>query len=465
MSLIRWLRVLCVASLGMLGGGALAEPIATVEVTDGTVFVVRASGKRSIVAPGSALEVGDTISTEKDSYARLRFTDGGEMAVSPSSSLQVSDYHYQAHQPAQDNLALRLLKGGVRNLTGLIGKRGNQDAYRLEGGTATIGIRGTDFIARLCDADCAAHAGDAANSGGKEKALPAVDNPIVARLAGAEGQTRVTPLAGQSRPLNVGDPVYRGDTVDSSASGSATLVLSDETRVVLTAGSSYQLTSYRYNAKAPGSGSMVTDLLKGGLRVVTGLIGKHNPQQVKFETVTATVGIRGTVFDLASAPSDSDPQSYDPAPGDLQPGGQALFVSTREGETEVGSGASRRRVPSGQTVYVAAPGAPPMLLAELPRFLRNHPAPKPELLKIDMRELFGDDGRAMGESGLYVEVKDGRVALTQKNGEQIRIDAGETGFAGPEGRRLFKMGATPSFLGRDRYLRDLHVDPASCRAN
>jgi hypothetical protein len=34
-------------------------------------------------------------------------------------------------------------------LTGLIGKRGNQEAYRLQTATATIGIRGTQFIAEL----------------------------------------------------------------------------------------------------------------------------------------------------------------------------------------------------------------------------------------------------------------------------------------------------------------------------
>lgn len=459
-------RKLWVASLLalLLAQGAFAAPIATVEITDGTVYVARASGKRSIVATGSTVEAGDTLTTEKNSYARLRFTDGGELAVRPSSSLLVSNYHFQELQPVKDTLVMRLLKGGIRNLTGLIGKRGNENAYRLDGGTATIGIRGTDFVARICEADCAqdSKAGDT----GKKSVVPASANPIAARLFNAEGQAMVTPMGGPSRPLKVGDPVYRGDTVESAAPGFATLVFSDETRVVLSAGSRYMMTTYRYKANAPDSGSMITDLIKGGLRVVSGLFGKRKPLQVKFDTVTATVGIRGTNFDLVCAPSgNKNPQDYTPDSNVALPCDQALYASTRDGEIEIKSGQHTLVVPKGQTGYVDAPGAIPLLLAETPGFMRDNSAPKPELLEIDFTQLFGLDGKNMSEPGLYVNVKDGRVEMTQQNGQQITLNAGETGFAGPEGTELFRLGSTPSFLDRDAYLRDLHVDPLSCRAN
>ena len=60
------LWVVSLATL-LLAHGALAAPIATVEITDGTVFVARSSGKRSIVATGSTVEAGDTPTTEKNS--------------------------------------------------------------------------------------------------------------------------------------------------------------------------------------------------------------------------------------------------------------------------------------------------------------------------------------------------------------------------------------------------------------
>lgn len=129
---------------------AIADPIATLESVDGTVHVVRASGKRQLLANGSTLEAGDVLSTERDSYAKLRFADGAEVALRPASRLAVDDYRFDQAKPAEDAALLRLIKGGLRTVTGLIGKRGNQDAYRLQGGTATIGIRGTEFVARLC---------------------------------------------------------------------------------------------------------------------------------------------------------------------------------------------------------------------------------------------------------------------------------------------------------------------------
>ena len=42
----------------------------------------------------------------------------------------------------------------MRTVTGLIGKRGNMDGYRLTTPTAVAGIRGTGFGATFCNQDC-----------------------------------------------------------------------------------------------------------------------------------------------------------------------------------------------------------------------------------------------------------------------------------------------------------------------
>src|SRR5690606_28908415 len=44
----------------------------------------------------------------------------------------------------------RLVKGALRTVTGFIG-RSNRDAYKVNTATATIGIRGTEYTARLTD--------------------------------------------------------------------------------------------------------------------------------------------------------------------------------------------------------------------------------------------------------------------------------------------------------------------------
>ena len=46
-----------------------------------------------------------------------------------------------------------MLKGGIRAVTGYIGKR-NRDAYKVHTAVATIGIRGTGHNTRICAGDC-----------------------------------------------------------------------------------------------------------------------------------------------------------------------------------------------------------------------------------------------------------------------------------------------------------------------
>ena len=49
---------------------------------------------------------------------------------------------------------MRLLKGGLRTVTGLIGKRGDQDVYKIGTSTATIGIRGSTGESHHCESNC-----------------------------------------------------------------------------------------------------------------------------------------------------------------------------------------------------------------------------------------------------------------------------------------------------------------------
>lgn len=112
----------------------------------GPLFAVASSGAKRVLSVGSEVEQGDTLITEVKTYARVKFTDQGDITLRPETQLKVDSYTYAQGKPAEDNVALSLFKGALRSVTGLIGKRGNQDAYKLQTATATIGIRGTDFV-------------------------------------------------------------------------------------------------------------------------------------------------------------------------------------------------------------------------------------------------------------------------------------------------------------------------------
>lgn len=132
------LLLLLATSLGALAAG-------TVTHLAGTLSVQKADGSVKILAQNSAVEGGDLLTTEQDSYAQIKFSDGGVVTLKPNTRLKIDSYHFDKATPEKDGFLFRLVKGGLRALTGLIGKRGNQDAYRLATPTATIGIRGTSL--------------------------------------------------------------------------------------------------------------------------------------------------------------------------------------------------------------------------------------------------------------------------------------------------------------------------------
>lgn len=150
------LTVLVFAALGMLTiGEAVAAPVGEVAYIAGTLSAQKPDGTIKILSRKSEIEVGDVLSTEKDSYVQINFADKSQATLRPNSRLKIEAYHFNENEPQRDNLLFGLLKGGLRTLTGLIGKRGNQDAYRLQTKTATIGIRGSSGDTLECNEGCA----------------------------------------------------------------------------------------------------------------------------------------------------------------------------------------------------------------------------------------------------------------------------------------------------------------------
>ena len=129
--------------LALAAGGAEAATAGAVTQLSGTLAAQRADGSMKLLAQKSEVSPGDTLTTEKDSYAQVKLSDGGLVTLKPNSRVKLDNYFYSEMQPDKDNMAYNLLKGGLRFVTGLIGKRGNRDAYKLNTATATVGIRGT----------------------------------------------------------------------------------------------------------------------------------------------------------------------------------------------------------------------------------------------------------------------------------------------------------------------------------
>ena len=143
------------AGLFLTGGMALAQAPATVSASiapqagflksvRGDVQLLSADGSTRSAAAGDPVATVDRIVTGADAAASVVLRDGSALMIGPSSRLDVKEFHFDA--TTQDGgMLMSLLRGSLRMITGLIGKT-NPDAVRIETQTATIGIRGTDFI-------------------------------------------------------------------------------------------------------------------------------------------------------------------------------------------------------------------------------------------------------------------------------------------------------------------------------
>ncbi|MDP1524264.1 MAG: FecR family protein [Rhodocyclaceae bacterium] len=147
------MKLLLCALLVSAFSSVWAAPVGKITHLSGILSAKQADGTAKLLSVKSEVLEGDMLSTEADAYARIRFADGGEVVLRPNSQLKVDKYSYDEAKPQSDNIFMSMLKGGLRAVTGAIGKR-NQGKISYQTPTATIGIRGTHWGMLLCNGDC-----------------------------------------------------------------------------------------------------------------------------------------------------------------------------------------------------------------------------------------------------------------------------------------------------------------------
>ena len=120
-----------------------------VEFAIGGVTAITPSGESRVLSKGVEINSGDTIRTT-DGRVQVRFTDGGYMSLQPNTEFIVENYQFEGKQDGSERGFFRLVEGGLRAITGIVG-RNNRPAYRVATPVATIGIRGSEFLAEHRD--------------------------------------------------------------------------------------------------------------------------------------------------------------------------------------------------------------------------------------------------------------------------------------------------------------------------
>jgi hypothetical protein len=131
---------------------------------------------------------------------------------------------------------------------------------------------------------------------------------LFAELALAQGAAVVTSVTGSAqvqtgsstpRVLRQGDEVRQGDTVATGANSSLVLKFDDGEVAALTQNSRMTITAYQFQPEAR-TGNVLLSLINGGMRAITGLIGRTQPERVAYRAATTTIGIRGTDIDVVT---------------------------------------------------------------------------------------------------------------------------------------------------------------------
>lgn len=139
----------------------------------------------------------------------------------------------------------------------------------------------------------------------------------------------VTVVRGAARIVAQRDtPLLSGDQIELGATSNAQIHLTDQTVIALRSDTTFRLTDYVFQEQEGGQRRAFFDLIKGGMRTVSGIIGKFpRAQDYRVTTPTSTVGIRGTHYKLAHTPEGT----Y----GGVTEG--RISVTNRSGESIFGS--------------------------------------------------------------------------------------------------------------------------------
>ncbi|HEU0219388.1 MAG TPA: FecR family protein [Gallionella sp.] len=211
------LSIISAALLLAFGGSVVhAEPAGRVLVAVGDTTALR-NGVEVKLVRGAEVQSGDTLRTGEASNMQVRFTDEGITALRSNTVLRIDDYGFE-NKPGADKSFFSLVKGGLRAITGLIGShsRGN---YAVKATTATIGIRGTNFVLAQCANDCFNRDGSKAEDGlfgGVTDGRIAVTNQAGEKEFGMNEFFHVSSAAALPTPL-LAPPSFLRDQLEGQA--------------------------------------------------------------------------------------------------------------------------------------------------------------------------------------------------------------------------------------------------------
>lgn len=131
---------------GELSFSNASAPVAVVKNVSGSSTVVR-QGQNITAINGMEIWENDTLRTGRNGSIGIVFTDDTFLSLGPGTVLIIDEFVFAPKQ-GKFSIVIRMVKGTAAYLSGLISKL-SPDSAHFKTPTASIGIRGTKFVAKV----------------------------------------------------------------------------------------------------------------------------------------------------------------------------------------------------------------------------------------------------------------------------------------------------------------------------
>ena len=401
-----------------------------------------------LIGKGVGLHNGEILNTGSRGFALIELNDGTRMTLRPNTTFKIDNVDTKK---GSENAFFSLIRGGLRAVTGFISKA-RQDAFRINTSVATIGIRGTEFDARLCQGDECQNEEDAIEQKAER------ESRVVGRIALMRGKASAAEDGKDSRALSVGAAIYERDQIETGIKSFTVIAFNDKTRVTMSPQSAFRVEEHEYKPEQPDENNSFLSFLRGGLRLVTGAIGQLNQKSFRVATPTATIGIRGTGFDIACDGACVDnTAAIDPTTNSVvgqflnfflrpvyaQSAGNGMYIKVWNGSLNLDIGGKTLVLANGRTLFLRNSFSPPLQVSDMPPRLRAFGgAPRPDKVP-DNPDFFDESSQTTIDPGLYVNVRDGHATVRGVDGRELSAGAGEAIRAGLSSTE--RLGFVPVF--------------------
>lgn len=166
---------------------------------------------------------------------------------------------------------------------------------------------------------------------------------LIGQMVWTKGSVKALMAGSASRPLQRRSNVYEHDTIVTGSGSAGEIVFTDNSILTLRADSTFRIDDYKFS-KSGGSNSFVGTLVKGGLRTITGVISKANPDGYQVNTPVATIGVRGTEFSTYCNPKVKGGCTFQIRAGNISVTNEAGTITLNSG-TRYASVSSRSSAP------------------------------------------------------------------------------------------------------------------------